>query len=285
MKNFFKQLGKAICYFLLFFGMQLIVSLVVMFVIAIQVGFEAGMNGGGALTQAEMVAMSAEISDRVVQSTNLIGIISGGLTLLFLWLFFLIREKQVLAEASVTKFAGKYVPFIILLGVAFSGAISFGMGLLPESILEAYAQQSNVLVEGALITIVISTMIVAPIVEEVIFRGLIYGRLCKAMPKVWAMVLSSLIFGVAHGQIVWMIYAFVLGMVLCVVMEKTKSVMASILLHMSFNVAGIVLPTVFADVNSIAANATVLAVGTVLSVIMLTIILRMKESESREGAE
>ncbi len=285
MKKFLKQLGKAVCYFLLFFGMQLIVTVVAMFVIAIQVGIEVGMNGGGELTQAALASMSMEISDKLLQSTNLIGIISGGLTLLFLWLFFLIRGKKVLAEASVTKFAGKYVPFIILLGVAFSGAISFGMGLLPESILEAYAQQSNALVEGSLITIVISTMIVAPIVEEVIFRGLIYDRLCNAMPKVWAMLLSSLLFGVAHGQIVWMIYAFVLGMVLCVVMEKTKSVMASILLHMSFNVAGIVLPTVFADVTSKAAHVAVLAVGTVLSAIMLTIILRMKESESGECAE
>lgn len=290
MKNFLKQFGKAICYFLLFLGMQFVVSFGFMFIYGIKVGLEMAMQAGAdqaaqdmgiateqAAFDAQAVAQGS--ADFMMQNLNWISMIAGCLTILALWIFFLIRRKKLLVETNVTKMSVKYVPMMIVLGLTVSTTVSFGLSLLPESLLEAYAEQSSMMLGASSVVMVIANMIVAPIVEEVIFRGLILSRLQKAVPLAWAVVISSLLFGIAHGQIVWIIYAFVLGVILSAVVVKTESLTASILLHMSFNVFGTVVPTVFGDITSTTVSAIIAIVGAVTSAVLLVAMLKGKKPE------
>jgi len=123
------------------------------------------------------------------------------------------------------------------LGVAASFFISCVFSLLPipESVMISYMEATAGLTSGSIIIRLLSTIIMAPIVEEIVFRGLVLSRLKKAM-KLWvAIIISSLIFGLLHGQLIWIIYAFALGILMAAVAERTKSVGASVVLHVAFN--------------------------------------------------
>lgn len=272
MKNFLGQLGKAICYFLLFLGAQVAATTMFSFVYGMKVGMQSAANGtmpdAEALTQGAMEFMN--------QNMNMILIVSGCLTILILWVFFLSRKKNLFAETGIRAFPVKYVPVIAVLGIGMVAVVTFVMGMLPEEMLEAYAEESQVITgadEGITLMVVISNMIIAPVVEEMIFRGLILSRLKRAVPVVWAVLISALIFGLAHGQIVWIAYAFVLGIVLGIVTVKTESVAAAIVLHVVFNIFGTVIPMLCEDCT-VPVMAVIAAVGAVAVAVTLGVIVK-----------
>ena len=264
MKNVLKQLGKAICYYVLFLGMQYVVMFAYMLIYAFMASLKMADAG-----MFDALALTEKITYSVLQQTNMITIISGCLTLFALWIFFLIRKKKLYREVNVAAISGKQAACIIVLGIALATVVCAGLTLLPETWLNAYAEQSQYMVGDSVIIMVISNMIVAPVVEEVVVRGLMLSRLKKAMPTVWAVIISSLLFGLAHGQILWITYAALLGVILAVVALKSDSLLGSILLHITFNVFGTVVPLVFAGVTSTAATVLIFVVGVVISAVSL----------------
>ncbi len=276
MKNVFIQLGKVICYVLLFLGSQLLISFAMGVVNGIKVGMEAAATG----TMPSNEEIINGTTEFMMSNMNWLALISGVLTLVVLWLFFIIRKKKVFREASLRKFEANKVLPIILLGIAAAFFISCALTLLPlpESLMEAYMESSQGLTSGSLPVIFISTVIVAPIVEEVVFRGLVLSRLKKAM-NVWvAVVISSLLFGLMHAQLLWVIYAFALGMLLAIVAERLNSIGASIILHMAFNLVG-----VFGE-NINMGNFQMLIVAVVSLIIMIAMIyIIMKKKRVNEA--
>ncbi len=79
-------------------------------------------------------------------------------------------------------------------------------------------------------------VIVVPLCEELIFRGILYGRLRAAkISAVLCTVFVSILFGVAHGQWNVGIDTFALSLVLCALREYTGSIWAGFLLHLTKN--------------------------------------------------
>ncbi|NTW61810.1 CPBP family intramembrane metalloprotease [Candidatus Saccharibacteria bacterium] len=78
-------------------------------------------------------------------------------------------------------------------------------------------------------------VIIAPIVEETLFRGYMFGKLKKYVP-IWVAVLAtSLTFGFVHGAWNLAIDTFALSLVLCYLRKFTGSIWSSVLLHMVKN--------------------------------------------------
>lgn len=237
MKKIIKQLLKAICYMLLFLGTQLIITFIFMFTFVIKQGIELETTGKSI---SEEILME-ESTNFLMNNNNIILIISGIITLLFLWVFFKIRKKRLVEEAYIKRFDRSKVIPIILSGFSFALFVSTALDLLPipESILESYSQSTEGIVSGSLIIMLISIVIIAPIVEEIVFRGLILSRLKKAMNTTFALIISSLIFAILHGHILWITYAFVLGILFGVIAIKMGTTLPTIIFHMSFNLAGL----------------------------------------------
>lgn len=81
----------------------------------------------------------------------------------------------------------------------------------------------------------VTLVILAPVAEEVLFRGYLYGKLKKYIPAIVAAVVTSVLFGAVHMQWNVGIDVFVLGLVLCGLRSLTGSIWAGILVHMLKN--------------------------------------------------
>jgi membrane protease YdiL (CAAX protease family) len=81
----------------------------------------------------------------------------------------------------------------------------------------------------------IALVLLPPIFEETVFRGFIFPALSKRMGMVWGAVLSSMLFGAAHGQPNLFVYTSILGLLLCFMYVKTRSIVPGVMLHMVNN--------------------------------------------------
>lgn len=98
---------------------------------------------------------------------------------------------------------------------------------------------------GGAIGMLILAGILVPIAEELFFRGVLYNFL-RARTGIWlAIIISSLIFAIAHGDLAVGTAAFVLGIVIAWVYEKSGSLWTSILIHAANNSVKIVLLYLF----------------------------------------
>ena len=89
--------------------------------------------------------------------------------------------------------------------------------------------------QGEILLAFVSLIIVAPVAEELIFRGYLLGKLRKYAPTWVAVLLTAGLFAVAHGQFNVGLDTFALGVVLCLLRIYSGSLWASILLHMLKN--------------------------------------------------
>ncbi|MBQ9180710.1 CPBP family intramembrane metalloprotease [Candidatus Saccharibacteria bacterium] len=87
--------------------------------------------------------------------------------------------------------------------------------------------------EKALAFIVLCVL--APVVEEIIFRGWLYGNLREKLKAPAAILITSLIFGILHFQWNVGVNVFALSIVLCGLREVTGTIYAGIFTHMIKN--------------------------------------------------
>ena len=88
---------------------------------------------------------------------------------------------------------------------------------------------------------VISTAIVPALMEEFGCRGIMFGIAEKKCGTVFALIISSAIFGLIHGNFVQIPFAFLVGLVLGVIRIKTGSLWISILIHGVNNFVSVVM--------------------------------------------
>ena len=134
---------------------------------------------------------------------------------------------------------------------------------------------------------VFTTAFLPGLVEEILFRGVLYSRLRKANP-IKGILLSALLFGIAHMNFQQFSYAFFLGIVFGCLLEATDSIFATITAHMIFNGSSILLTYAISKVSlfgvnnldtantvtvsSIIASIPVALIGLVLSIFLLVAI-------------
>ena len=78
-------------------------------------------------------------------------------------------------------------------------------------------------------------VVIAPVAEEILFRGYLYGKLRRHVPVWVAMLATSILFAAIHGQWNVAVDTFVLSMFLCGLRELTGNIWAGMLVHMIKN--------------------------------------------------
>ena len=77
--------------------------------------------------------------------------------------------------------------------------------------------------------------IVSPFAEEVVFRGILFNRMRKDFPKGMAILLSGVLFGLYHGNMVQGIYGTLMGVLMAYLYERTGRFEIPCLFHMTAN--------------------------------------------------
>lgn len=89
---------------------------------------------------------------------------------------------------------------------------------------------------GVPFPVMLFIMAVMPaVIEELIFRGIVYSGYRKVGTKFMSVMLSAFLFGVMHGNLNQALYAFVLGVFLALLVEATGSLFSSMLFHFIYN--------------------------------------------------
>jgi membrane protease YdiL (CAAX protease family) len=95
---------------------------------------------------------------------------------------------------------------------------------------------AGTLLPGGRLWFVALAVVAAPLCEEFIFRGLIYGGLRRSLPVWQAIAVSAAIFAVVHPPIS-MLPVFVVGLCTAWTYERTKTLLAPMLVHAVYNAA------------------------------------------------
>ena len=168
---------------------------------------------------------------------NEINIITFAISIPLLIFYMHIDKKQALAlNNTVTKRASWY-KFMILpfMGAAVCIAGTF-MIILGGWKLNGMNNVAEEFFCGKTAVELISIGILYPITDELLFRGLLYGRLSSRMPKYAAAVFASLIYAFYSTTFTQGVYAFCISILLIFIYDRYGSIAAPILFSIAANI-------------------------------------------------
>ncbi|HEY5766294.1 MAG TPA: type II CAAX endopeptidase family protein [Candidatus Udaeobacter sp.] len=119
--------------------------------------------------------------------------------------------------------------------IGFSETINqrfFGGGSSKQSIVEFFSASRTI---EERILIIVFAVAIAPIVEEFVFRFFIYGVFKRYVGCLLGVILSSLLFAVAHAHFPSFVPLFVLGSCFAIAYEWSGSILVSMTMHSLFN--------------------------------------------------
>ncbi len=193
------------------------------------------------------------------------------------WYYF--RERQYPFRPNYkSAFSLKNIGYIIVMGVLgqyASNLIATLTGVLIPSAMDSYEDlaQNFDLSTASPVLMILAVCIVGPIAEELVFRGMIFGKLRRAFSFWPAAIISGIMFGVFHMNIMQGVYASVLGVLLAYVYEKTQTIFGSIFFHIVFNASSYITDFVNSGIQSVVPSEPVYSAGVILFSILSGIIV------------
>lgn len=154
--------------------------------------------------------------------------------------------KDYKADLKRIGLYGKRWPFsmemmtniLFVMGITICISVSLNNIISMSPIMQVsteYQNASNAFYGSSIWLELLGSAIITPILEELLHRGVVYGRL-RRMMRMWpAVILSALVFAALHFNIVQFTYAFLLGIVFALFVEKTGHIYPAILAHIVTN--------------------------------------------------
>lgn len=125
-----------------------------------------------------------------------------------------------------------YLPYFGLTLVAVALFVSLVPGFDVNEVQEIGFDTDGSLLPYEYVIAFLALVVLAPIAEELLFRGYLYGKVKPLLRGYWpAAILTSLAFGAVHGQLNVAIDTFILSMFLCYLRDKTGAIWAPIFMH------------------------------------------------------
>lgn len=264
----------------LFLGIQIVIGAVTGMVISTQIAME---TGGDAQQVMELTQERISQGSFMTTLTVIATAISAVFSVFFYWLLWgrkkTAEDQQYLKEKVIQA---KPVVMITIVAVG-----TYFLAILIASVIEFVSpetmEQYNALMETALggsgMLAFVAAVILAPINEECIFRGLILRNLKKYFSIPVVIILQAVMFGIFHMNWVQGLYVLPIGVALGFVAAKSYSVLPCIYMHFVYNLMSFVLgllPEVFQS-NVFAAI--------VVAVCVVTTWLLYKEEHDKAGEQ
>ena len=144
------------------------------------------------------------------------------------------RRLAVLAPLAVV--------WTVLAGVVVYGAAwlmntkvwpSLGFEPAAQDIVRELAENPNLMVRGM---IILAACVVAPVVEETLFRGFLYPALRQGTDAPFATIFTAVLFGAVHGTLAGLVPLALLGVMLVLAYEWSRGLALPVAIHALFNV-------------------------------------------------
>lgn len=228
MKKFFKAFGIAVGFIAIFLGIQALVSGIGTTLLSSQLLAQGGIE---LLDDPEQ--FSETMMEHILPHVNLFTIISNGITVAVVVIIILCRKKNPAQELHLTKTKPGNLIAAFFYSFGIMTAIDLFMSLLPipQELIDEMDMLNRMTDTGNLALDLLSVAVFAPVTEEIIFRAMGYSKMKKGMHPLAAGFLSALLFGLCHGQSVWILFAFLGGVSLTWVYHITGSLWCSIIVH------------------------------------------------------
>jgi membrane protease YdiL (CAAX protease family) len=160
------------------------------------------------------------------------------------------------------RISGRGLTLVVLGTLALSQALeslTIVLGVGPGPALDWIARtMADAPPLGVLLAVLVVGLL-APLGEEVFFRGYLQTRLRQVWRPGPAILVTALAFGVIHGEPVHGVLAFGLGLYLGLVTERAESVVPAVICHAANNTVSVVLSAWVGSPVTVGMNAAILA--------------------------
>ena len=255
MKKYIKAVLFIIAYTLIYMSIMLLCQ----FIFGIFIG-GAGKDLPELFSQSHTVAqeqleeaalsLTEKINDYVIKNSGIIFSISALLSLLIFIQIFKARKLNIFSEIGIDRrpagfdlryglFAGASANFLIsVIVMSIQSA-----GLFRDAFSEYDSHIEMTFGTGGVLPTLLGLGIVVPIIEEIMFRGIITFELNRIAPWKAAIIIQGAIFGLYHLVPVQISYTVPLGIYFGYIAYKSSSIWPAAAAHIAMNTVAIVLST------------------------------------------
>lgn len=150
-------------------------------------------------------------------------------------------SKNTWALLGIRKFkfwkSFKYIagwPLVIIGCLAVVALVSNLLGYQPS---EKGGLNDPVAAKHQLLAVLIAVSLFVPLLEEVLYRGILFPSIARKYGTIWGVILSSIFFAVSHINPIQMVTAVILAPYLCLMYKRLNSIIPGMILHSLHNAA------------------------------------------------
>ena len=133
------------------------------------------------------------------------------------------------------------------------------------------------------VLIFIVIIFLAPIAEELIFRGLVQTYATNFVGIKVAILLQAILFGIHHSNIIQSVYAIFSGIILGFIAYKFKSIIPAIILHIAVNLSSFLIPEFVFNTNSLVKILLFILIGFLICLILFILNKSINKSIIKEN--
>ncbi len=201
--------------------------------------------------------------------TYSIGTILYSLLLIIIYSLFIKHQSKrepryiLRAKISISDLAHSISVVLACLGIStlimlFLLNIKDSVPFINKIMTEYLTMVNSMVSEDKPILSFVGTVILVPICEELLFRGIVFSELKRAIPARYAIFITGFLFALFHWQAVQSLYVFFAGVAITACYYYSSSIKVAILMHMTYNFFGGGLAMLTAGNEEIATMITVL---------------------------
>jgi membrane protease YdiL (CAAX protease family) len=241
-----------------------------MIIYGVVMGIQMSAQGTLDINNIQDIANGALNPQILLGISAAIGIVD--IVVFSIWLKKQKKSGDILVKAN--KLNAKGIVLILILGVCIQISLSIILTVISNlrpDWFDGYGELIESLGMGNTFISFLYVGLVAPIAEELIFRGVTFNKARKYMPFLAANFVQALLFGIYHMNLIQGLYAFAMGLSFGLI-RRAYSLIGAILLHMAVNIAGMTLDYILPEQilnNEFAVGILFLVTGAAVTSILI----------------
>lgn len=131
------------------------------------------------------------------------------------------------------------IPVVAIIGAIWTALLqALKLDVSDQEIVEILKKASS---PELIIVVIFTSVILAPVIEEIFFRGFIYRVIKKHTGVISATLITGFLFGMAHGALASIVPLSIFGMFVCYIYERSGKLWVPMIAHAIFNTSAVIM--------------------------------------------